>query len=76
MKRRSRAVATLGVVLVLLVAAILALLGTGYGREFGDRALERGPAAQVSDLQNVGQLRDAFNREDGSARLVLLFSPT
>ena len=35
-----------------------------------------GPSAPLTDLQSVDQLKDAFNRDGGHPRLVLLFSPT
>jgi hypothetical protein len=35
-----------------------------------------GPGASLTDLRSVDQLRDAFNRDAGHPRLILLLSPT
>jgi len=70
--------AALSVVLLalLLVAAFLFLAPGGYPDEFRQRLAETGPSAQVVDLHDVQQLATAFNQDDGTPRLVVLFSPT
>jgi hypothetical protein len=70
--------AALSVVLValVLVAAFLFLAPGAYPDEFRHRLAETGPAAQVVDLHDVNQLAAAFNQDDGTPRLVVLFSPT
>jgi hypothetical protein len=64
--------------LVLLTAAVLA---TSSGCRSESRSVGRAPgpegtAAPVTDLNDVLQLRAAFNRDRGSARLLLVLSPT
>ena len=70
--------AALSVVLMglLLVAAFLFLAPGAYPDEVRHRLAETGPSAQVVDLHDVQQLAAAFNQDDGTPRLVLLFSPT
>jgi hypothetical protein len=60
-------------ILVLLAAYVLA---RGYPDEIRARLSESGPSAPVVDLHGVDQLKAAFNADTGTARLVLLFSPT
>jgi hypothetical protein len=79
MRRARIAIAALGVLLTVLVAA-LALLAGGhhgsYATEVADRLTHPGPGASLTDLRGTDQLRDAFNRDAGTPRLVLLLSPT
>jgi hypothetical protein len=77
-KRFIALTAALSVVLValLLVAAFLFLAPGAYPDEFRHRLTETGPAAQVVDLHDIQQLSAAFNQDDGTPRLVVLFSPT
>jgi nitrous oxide reductase accessory protein NosL len=60
----------LAVLLVVLAAATLA--GCGSENEQTASPGER----KLITLDDVGQLRDAFNQDHGSPRLVLVFSPT
>ena len=53
----------------LLAAALLAACGGSDG----EPAAAKGT---VSDLTSVDQLRSAFEADEGTARLVLLLSPT
>jgi hypothetical protein len=79
MRRVKITIASLSVLLIVLVAAV-ALLATvrhgSYPSEVADRLTHLGPAASMTDLSGTAQLRDAFNRDAGTPRLVLLFSPT
>lgn len=79
MRRVRVAIAALSAVLIVLVTAVALLVGGhhgSYATEVADRIAHRGPAASLTDLRGTDQLRDAFNRDAGSPRLVLLFSPT
>ncbi len=77
MTSRSRVLtAALSAALLVLVLAGAYAVGRGYPAEFRDRLGERGPSAQVVDLRSVDQLAAAFNRDEGTARLLVLFSPT
>ena len=68
--------AALSVVLVVLVLGAAAFLFKSPG-EVQQRLSDAGrPAASVTDLHDVRQLADAFDRDAGSPRLVVLFSPT
>ena len=66
--------------LVVLVGGAMALSpARQYLPELGSRATETvasSPAAPVTDLTSMSQLEDAFNADEGSARLVVLLSPT
>jgi hypothetical protein len=75
-RRFLAAVASLLVVLVVLAGLFLLLTRHGYMEEFRDRAVHQGPAAQLADLGGVDQLRGTFNKDEGTPRLVLMFSPT
>jgi hypothetical protein len=70
------AIAGAAVVLVVLVAFFAVLARQGYVGEFSDRVTEQGPAASLTDLNDVAQFGAAFDRQVGTPRLVLLFSPT
>jgi hypothetical protein len=79
MRRVKIAIAALSVLLIVLVGAVALLAGGrhgSYATEVADRLTHRGPAASLTDLRGTDQLRDAFNRDAGTPRLVLLFSPT
>ena len=79
MRRVKIAIATLSALLIVLVAAVALIAGGhhgSYANEVTDRLTHLGPAAPLTDLRGTDQLRDAFNRDAGSPRLVLLFSPT
>ncbi len=68
---------TLGV--ALLIAVVLAgayVVIRGYPGEFRNRLGEQGPPAPVVDLHSIDQLRTAFDQDAGTARLLVLFSPT
>jgi len=60
--------------LAILVAA--SAVGRGIPGELLDRFSERGAPATLTELSGVNQLQLAFNRADGTPRLILLFSPT
>jgi hypothetical protein len=68
--------AALGVALVVLVLVGAYVLVEGYPAELRARLGEGGPSARVVDLRSVDQLEAAFNGDAGTARLVVLFSPT
>jgi hypothetical protein len=75
-RRFLAAVAGLVAVLVVLGALLLLLGRHGYMDEFRDRATHQGSAARLTELAGVDQLRGAFNGDQGTPRLVLMFSPT
>jgi hypothetical protein len=56
-----------------VVAVVAALLVAGCG---GSGDGESGQAGAVEELTSVDTLRTAFAEADGSARLLLLLSPT
>ena len=62
----------------LLVPLVLALALAGCGSESAERTtvVTRNTAPRVTDLTNVLELRAAFNDDRGSARLLLILSPT
>ena len=79
MRRVKITIAALSVLLIVLVAAVALLAAGGHGSyatEVTDRLTHLGPAASLTELRGTDQLRDAFNRDAGTPRLVLLFSPT
>ena len=55
---------------VLLVTAGLGLAGCGSDTDAA------APSDQITDLTRLDQLRAAYEADEGSARLVLLLSPT
>ena len=63
---------------LLLVAAYQAGNPHSYVSEAVARLREAnsGPSASLSDLSSVDQLKDAFNRDAGHPRVILLLSPT
>ena len=67
---------SVALIALVLVAAFLLLAPGAYPDEFRHRLAETGPSAQVVDLHDVQQLAAAFNQDDGTPRLVVLFSPT
>jgi hypothetical protein len=79
MRRVKIAIAALSALLIVLVAAVALLAGGhhgSYATEVVDRLTHTGAGASMTDLRDTAQLRDAFNRDAGTPRLVLLFSPT
>ena len=68
--------AAVSVFLIVVLLAGVYVVRRGYLPELRDRLGERGPSAQVVDLQGIDQLKAAFNRDAGTPRLLLLFSPT
>ena len=79
MRRVKITIAALSLLLVVLVAAVALLAGGhrgSYATEVADRLTHPGPAASLTDLRGTDQLRDTFNRDAGTPRLILLFSPT
>jgi hypothetical protein len=70
---------TLGTVrrAVLTVLLVIAAAGCGGSDSASPAADPATPTADgVSNLTKVDQLRDAFEADDGRARLVVLLSPT
>jgi hypothetical protein len=57
---------------LLAVLAAATLIGCGSENE----QTAPPPDGKLITLDNVGQLRAAFNRDQGTPRLVLVFSPT
>jgi hypothetical protein len=74
--------AALGIALiVLLLAVVIAATRDGrlYVQEVATRAQEQAtnaPAAKLTELSSIDQLKAGFNDADGMPRLILLFSPT
>jgi hypothetical protein len=68
--------AGLALVLIAVVLVGAFVVGTGYSTEILARSGEHGPSANVVDLRSVDQLQAAFNADGGTARLLVLFSPT
>ena len=60
--------------MLLLALLAVALAGCGGGGEAA--APESAPAASVTELANVLQLRSDFEADAGKTRVILLFSPT
>ncbi len=60
------------VALILSIALLLAQSGSGARRAW---ATAPAPAAEMTDLNNLDQLKEAFQRDRGSVRLVALLSP-
>jgi len=68
----------------LFVPSLIALalvLGACTGNDTGSPAHTSGPGSQgtqgpVRELTSIGALRDAFNADPGSTRLILIISPT
>lgn len=65
-----------GAAILVVAVAILTLGRGGYLGELVSRVGETGSPVAVHDLANINTLRDAFNRDAGSPRLILLVSPT
>lgn len=68
---------------VLLAALLLvAVYQAGNPHSYVSEAVARlreansGPSAPLTNLSSVDQLKDAFNRDAGHPRLILLLSPT
>ena len=54
------------IALVLLAAVAAAVIGS----------IRPGPKLSLTNLNNVAELRDQFNRDAGKVRVLLLLSPT
>lgn len=64
-------------VALIAVVVVAAVVGVrSYSGEFLARLGEHGASATVVELHDVDQLKAAFNADAGTARLVVLFSPT
>lgn len=57
-----------------LAAVAAALAGCGGGSD--PEPASQAPAAQLVDVDGIEPLREQFNRDEGTPRLLLLFSPT
>jgi hypothetical protein len=68
--------AALGIALVVLVLMGAYVVVEGYPAELRARLGEGGSSVQVVDLHSIDQLRAGFNDGAGTARLLVLFSPT
>ena len=75
-----RALIAVVLMAVVLVAAVLVTHeGRLYAEELGTRIGEQAtgaPAAALTDLSSIDELKAAFNDASGQPRLILLFSPT
>lgn len=60
------------VVIILSVALLLVQSGSSIQRV---SATELAPAAEITDLNNLDQLKEVFQRDRGTVRLVTLLSP-
>jgi hypothetical protein len=60
---------------LVLVGLLIAMAVYAFGPTVEHRLLGKTPAG-VATLQDIGQLSAAFNKDSGSPRLVLIFSPT
>lgn len=74
--RRAATVFALFLLVLTLLAVIYFTTGGGDPRLLIQRFGEHGPAATLTDLNRIDQLRAAFNQADGTPRLILLLSPT
>jgi hypothetical protein len=75
MFKRNRAI-LFGAAILVVAVVILTLGRHGYLGELVSRVGETGSPVPVRDLNNIGTLQEAFNRDAGSPRLILLVSPT
>jgi len=57
-----------------VVLGLVAAAGIGGSRLF--QPAKPPPGVTLTDLHDVGQLRSMFNGSRGTARLVVIFSPT
>jgi hypothetical protein len=62
--------------LVLAVALTVAATGCGGSNNSGAQAPSSAPKRTLTDLQNVDQLKRAFNTASDEPRLVVIVSPT
>ena len=61
---------------IILVAALVIVLGVAY-YFYGGNSTPKGQPSLVSlKEENFSSLKDAFNQSAGSARVVLMLSPT
>jgi len=61
----------IGYVAIVFCIALSLIVGNGHARPAPTIA----PAADVIDLKNLDQLKEAFQRDRGAVRLVSLLSP-
>lgn len=59
----------------LLVVALVTVAAFAFGPIVEHKLLGKAPPS-VTTISDVGQLAAAFNRDAGSPRLVVIFSPT
>ena len=55
---------------------LVPLLGVSLASGCGYHGREAGPPAKLTTVRGISELRAAFNRSAGEARLVVFFSPT
>lgn len=75
MPRRIRLIIWGTAALVVLIVALTVGQG-GYLGELINRVGETGSPVPVHDLNSIGTLREAFNADVGTPRLIMLVSPT
>jgi hypothetical protein len=73
--RRLRRLLVPGLIALALIASACTRSGTGSGSP-SSPARDQGAPAPVRELASIDTLREAFNDDAGSTRLILLISPT
>jgi hypothetical protein len=61
--------------LVVAALAVLALAACGGG-DSSSPAPQAAPADEITDIDGIEPIREQFNRDAGSPRLLILLSPT
>src|SRR5690242_8389601 len=60
----------------LLLTAVTGLVGLVITAVYPLPAVEAAGAASFNDVREIGELRNLFNADEGTTRLILLLSPT